>query len=852
MSENERNNEMSAAKNPKNRREFLKQTTGGVFSAAMLLGAFRSAQAKTNEPPISQTKSLQSTAQAVDELTPVAIQTGLTRIWLGENFWANRLEDWRLTDGKIECLKNSPQDALRTASILTRETVAGNSAGALSAKISLIEDRGAGGFAGFLIGAGAGRLDYRAAALVQGFSGTGGGLLAVVETDGRLAFREHTDENKPTAYAFLPNEKLDNLPAKLPDKLSEIVLRLDLKPQTDKTFELVLTASDEGGKTLAGITRRGVADADLIGGIMLVSSTKLPARGTATTNFTPVSNAVGASDEGKNSGARFAFSDIKTGGGKIAVRDERRLEAILGAMYSVNGKVLKLSAQLMPIADAESGTARLEYRAANDKNGVWQKGQTAEINRYGYTVLFRLTDWDSSKNWEYRVVYESGAPGAKPAYYGGIVRRDPKEKETLTIGLVGCVMTAYNRFDAGVIKKEMPRAAHLGRFTPENVYFPYNNIVSNLAKHAPDLLVFNGDQFYETSPTRIENRVKPTYDYFYKWSHWVWAFHDLTRNTPAIVQADDHDVYHPNVWGNGGRHAPDNNWNKGGYVADADWVNMVQRTQCGHNPDAYDPTPVEQGITVYYSQFEYGNVSFAVLEDRKWKTAPDQGEDLDVHEPEMLGARQERFLAEWGKDQSKPKVILTQTLWGCLQTSQNKNALIDFDSNGYPKLKRDRAIELARDARALILCGDQHITSVVRHGLDAYDDAVVQYTIPPGGTGWQRWFEPPQKLPNATPVQPAVTGDFEDAFGNKMRVCAVVNPKFSFAEYRQYNKGRKQGFGDKNLKSEGYGIVRVDKRKREFVLESWQENVDPKMPGARPFEGFPYRLKFEDVVVKKT
>ncbi len=847
MSKNKHSEKNEQTENKKSRREFLKESATGVLSAAVLLGAVKSTLAQQNSPAAGN--------QTVDDLTAVAIQQNLTRMWLGENFWANRLEDWRLSNGRIECTKNLPQDALRTASILTRETTAENSAGAISAKISLIEDAGAGGFGGFLIGAGAGRLDYRAAALVQGFSGTGGGLLAVVSHDGRLAFREHTNEEKPTVYAELQSEPLKaNLPTKLAAKLSEINLRLDVKPQPGGAFELNLTAYDAANKLVAGIARRSVVGAELGGGVMLVSSTNLPANSTATTDFTPVSNVVGASSEGKNAGARFAFSDIKTAGPKITVRDERKMNAILGAMYSVNGKVLKLSAQFLPIADAESGAARLEYRAAGDSKATWRPGQTAEIVRFGYTALFRLADWDSSKDWEYRVVYESGATGTQPVYHNGIVRRDPKEKEAITIGLIGCVMTAYNRFDAGVIKKELPRAAFLGRFTPENIYFPYRELAVNTAAHQPDLLVFNGDQFYETSPTRIENRVKPTYDYLYKWFHWVWAFRDLTRSLPSILQVDDHDVYHPNVWGNGGRHAPENNWNKGGYVLDADWVNMVQRTQCGHNPDAYDPTLIDQNITVYYSQFDYGDVSFAVLEDRKWKTAPDQGSDLDVHEPEMLGARQEKFLTEWGKDQSKPKVVLTQTLWGCLQTSQNGNAMIDFDSDGYPKLKRDRAIEIVRDAKALMLCGDQHITSIVRHGLDGYDDGVVQYTIPPGGTGWQRWFEPAEKLANASKAQPAQTGDFEDAFGNKMRVYAVVNPKMTFAEYREYNKGRKQGFGDKNLKSEGYGIVRVDKKRREFVLESWEWNVDPKQAGARPFKGFPYHLKFEDTVTggKKT
>lgn len=124
----------------------------------------------------------------------------------------------------------------------------------------------------------------------------------------------------------------------------------------------------------------------------------------------------------------------------------------------------------------------------------------------------------------------------------------------------------------------------------------------------------------------------PRASYLYKWFLWVWSFRDLTRDTPAIVLVDDHDMYQGNIWGNGGRAAPQGDQNRGGYRCAADWVNMVQWTQCGHDPDPFDPAPVEQGITVYYGAFRYGGVSFAVLEDRKFKTAPLQGEDLDVHE----------------------------------------------------------------------------------------------------------------------------------------------------------------------------------------------------------------------------
>lgn len=83
----------------------------------------------------------------------------------------------------------------------------------------------------------------------------------------------------------------------------------------------------------------------------------------------------------------------------------------------------------------------------------------------------------------------------------------------------------------------------------------------------------------------------------------------------------------------------------------------------------------------------------------------------------------------------------------------------------------------------------------------------------------QRWFEPAKPLPNVAGTPH--TGDFIDAFGNKVRVLAVANPRVTFKEYRQHHTGRGQGLGDRRLKSEGYGIIRVNRARQEFELECW-------------------------------
>jgi alkaline phosphatase D len=743
-----------------------------------------------------------------------AVPPQVTRTWLGPHFWANRLQDWRLHDGRIECLTGAAGDEVRTVAWLTREMIAGHEPAHLSVRAGLIEDAGGGGFCGFLIGAGAGVLDYRAAALVQKASGTGGGVLCVYETDGSTRFRDHTSEEQPLAFAELPSRTLAaHATLDGPAGLADVRLQLDIEPDARGRFSITLTARDpQTGVDIAGAARDDVQDADLLGAIALVSS---PHSGKA--------------------GARFWFTDLRSGGRKIAVRPERALGPIVGAFHSLNGTTLKVGAQLMPIGESDPHNVRLEVRPIG---GRWREAATARLSP-GYTAHFRIENWDRSQDAEYRLVHGE-------SMYGGTIRREPSDRAPLTIGLFSCATAAGRSLEGGRGEPELPDAEPLGRYTSKSIYFPHAEVVRHASHHHPDLLVFAGDQLYENSPTRRDNDLTPTLDYLYKWYLWVWAFRELTRDTPAILLVDDHDVYHGNVWGNGGRPAPQADQNRGGYRCTADFIDVVQRTQCGHNPDPYDPTPVDQGIGVYYGAFRFGGVSFAVLEDRKFKTAPIQGADLDVHEAELLGPRQERFLAEWARmpEGDAPRICLTQTLFACLQTSPSGRPLVDFDANGYPKLQRDRAIRLLRDARALVLAGDQHLASVVRHGIDAFTDGVVQFSGPAIGTSWQRWFEPADPLPNA---HGGNTGDFVDAFGNKLHVHAVANPKITFEHYRTYRPGRSQGLGDRRLKSEGYAIVRIDRTAREIVLECWPWNVDPAARDASQFPGWPIRIPFDEV-----
>src|SRR2546422_446406 len=182
------------------RRSFLKGTGAG-FLCTQLRGVPHDCAQGGDASPLHQS------AKYTSEST-VFLPQDVIRTWVGPAYWANRLQDWRLSRGRIECLAGGAEDTVRTVALLAHEIARGPMSGHLTIRAGLLEDAGGGGFCGFLIGVGNGGLDYRAAALVQKASGTGGGIMCVYETDGRVRFREHIDEQAPLLYAPYQAERL--------------------------------------------------------------------------------------------------------------------------------------------------------------------------------------------------------------------------------------------------------------------------------------------------------------------------------------------------------------------------------------------------------------------------------------------------------------------------------------------------------------------------------------------------------------------------------------------------------------------------------------------------------------------
>ncbi len=740
----------------------------------------------------------------------------IERTWVGPEYWANRLQDWQISKGRLECLEARPEKPMRTVHLLTRRLAENDGDIRLTVKTGLIEPQDhqpPDAAAGFLIGAGA-KLDYRAAALVHHSPNTGGGLFAGVKTDGTLFIADFSKKQSPIGAVLAESKKITKLPKQFglsllaTPKDNRYILRLDLLDR-------------QSHKQLDTLTLDDIDPGRLIGSIALVSH--------------PGS---------KNPTARFWFQEWGVAGSKLEDHPERTAGPILSAQHTLSRNTLKLTAQMMPLGKKDNQTVTLTFEQAGRPNAV-----ATNIIVPGYTATFKVEDWDDTKDTPYSIVYYLKQPDgySKRYTYSGTVRHNPIDKDTITVaGFTG----NHNLKHPGV-ERGIP-------WTHAGIWFPHNDVVTNVAKHRPDLLFFSGDQVYEgASPTRPE--PFPTeigqLDYLYKWYLWCWAFRDLARDIPCVCIPDDHDVFQGNLFGCSGRLAP-KSWHDGGYKWPAETINMVERTQTSHLPDPYDPTPVQRGIGVYYCSMNYGSVSFAIVEDRKFKgdynlvpgaliedahivTPYYSVENADVPGVPLLGQRQLDFLDNWTADWSNHavfKVLLSQTIFCNLQTRDTYHDKLDrdLDSNGWPQSARNRALRILRKANVFHLAGDQHLASIVHHGADDWDDSIWSFCVPSIANFYPRSWLPPQPGGNHQLGMPPYTGQYKDGFGNHITVWAAANPNDP--------TGKEPRALHDNMP--GYGIVKLNKSDRTITMECWPRYADPADPNTgSQYPGWPKTIK---------
>ena len=489
--------------------------------------------------------------------------------------------------------------------------------------------------------------------------------------------------------------------------------------------------------------------------------------------------------------------------------------SVLWTQYGLADHTLKLAAHTD--ADPLNPIAAMAELQLKEKNG-WQTIAETQIDPLTAMATFRVENWDSTQPKAYRVI-------CGRSQWTGIIRAEPTDRAVLKLAAIACV---------------------------NDKYAPYAEAIEQIVKQDPDLIFFAGDQIYESNAggqiveaNTTQEVPKAMANYLAKWRRFGMIFRQVLRDRPSIMITDDHDIYANDLWGDGGRRM-NGSRTTGGYPMHPDWVNAAEKTQTWNLPDAHSPGPWGDGINAYFTALEYGGVSFAILEDRKFKSPPatvvkqaipdprtdkpnrtpevimDPAFDaskLDRPDLQLLGKTQEDFLSAWALDVKRNRqlaAVLSQSPFVNIGNYDVNYG--DMDSNGWPQSARNRALKAIVPSGAVMISGDIHFGTLHQHGINDWGDGPWSYSLPAFASNPNRKWQP--NVPAQGREFPGVTGsgNHHDRFGNKLTVRGLANG---------YN---------------GYGIILFDKTNRQVTLQLHTMNADRK-PSNDKVPGWPLQIE---------
>jgi hypothetical protein len=342
------------------------------------------------------------------------------RVWIGPEYWANPLQDWRVAGGALECAKAAPN---RSLILLTRELSARLEP--FSSSIAIApwpagSERAASAWLGFRIAARGRFGDYRDDAVY------GEGIDAGMRADGSLFIGD---------------------------------------------------SSNAGVGDAATIRQLRIALVEAGGGWQLRLSTIGPDERVRATTVLPIADprdlrgAIGVVCQD----VACRVNEWRVEGPKVDARDEHAFGPILFTQYTVSGSILKLTAQMPPIGPRDVQEVRLAVpgtagRLDGGTAAAWREIARATIDPLARTATFRVANWDDGRDQTYRVLYAVTDAGGvvRDAIFDGTIRRDRgAEAQTVVAAFTG-------NNDLGFPHADVVR--HVSTFKPDLLVFTGDQI----------------------------------------------------------------------------------------------------------------------------------------------------------------------------------------------------------------------------------------------------------------------------------------------------------------------------------------------------------------------------------------
>lgn len=696
------------------------------------------------------------------------------RVWLGEEYWANPMEDWRVIDGAAECVSAGGN---RSIHHLTKQLSDNRAAFKMTAHITRVERNRKDGGAGFRIGVMSDIRDFRANCFAR--NGINAGVV-----DGKLLLGR---ASKP-----LPDEANDK----------DFLLTLEGEPAGER-YSLKLSVADpKTGKTIDSVQFKAAPNA-ILGNVALVNNFDASLK--------------------RRQGARYRFRKWSLSGDAFSTKNEQKFGPILWTMYSLSdsrgdeGFVMKLSALTGPLGADDNKRVELLI----EKDGQWKSLGKAKLDTDAWTATFRIPNWDEKTRTPYKVVYRMAHRDGteSESSWGGEIRENPSGRP-LRLGALTC------QNDYGF--PYAPVANNLVALDPDMLYFSGDQLYENHGGFGiirdpagPAILNYlrkfyqHGWSFREAMKDRPTISIPDDHDVF---QGNIWgeggAKMDATGGTSS----------------KGGYRQPARMVNAVHKTCAGHHPDYYDPTPCKQDISVYYGDMVYGGVSFAIlgdRQWKSGPERVDSGSGRADHVIdPDiDPKKLDKPGLVLLGERQEEFLKKWADDWRghKMKVLLSQTVFAGVATHHGRyDAYLhaDLDSGGWPQTARNRAIKILTKGKPLHINGDQHLTSLTQYGVDKQRDGFWSFCTPAISAGYPRWWRPDEmNLPHKNRPEhgSANTGEYVDGFGNKVYMYAIGNPIVPTKRNR-YERAHQKG--------SGFGLVTIDTNAKTYTIESFRFLID--------------------------
>ncbi|HCO25185.1 MAG: twin-arginine translocation pathway signal [Gimesia sp.] len=695
------------------------------------------------------------------------------RVWLGEEFWANPMEDWRIKEGAAECLSTGGS---RNIQLVTHQLTNTGAPFRMSVHVSQREVKQQDGGVGFRVGVKSDINEYRSNCFAK--NGIKAGVI-----DGTMVLG-----NK--------QQKLSR-----PADMKDCVLTVVGKPEGEKYSLTLIVSNPESDKPLGTLTQTFPTQA-LLGNVAVVS------------NFDPRFK--------RMIGARYRFSDWSVSGDAFTVSPEHKFGPILWSQYSLSdsrgdeGFVMKITALTGPLGEQDTKDVELFIKQEKE----WKSLGTAALDTDAWTATFRVPHWNEKEATPFKLVYQEKLTDGTElaAERTGIIRANP-EGRPLKLGALTC------QKDYGFPYE--PVANNLLKVDPDLLYFSGDQLYEDhggfgLIRDPAEPAILNylrkfymhGWAFGEAMRDRPTICLPDDHDVF-QGNIWGEGGMKMKEGTTSS---------------NGGYREPARMVNVVHKTCTAHHPDYADPTPCKQNISVYYGDMVYGGVgfaIIADRQFKSGPERVETGSGRADHVMDANFDTSVLDKPDLvlLGERQEKFLERWCEDwrAHNIKVLFSQTVFAGVAThhgSYDGYLKADLDSGSWPQTARNRTVKIIRKGMPLHINGDQHLTSLSQYGADAQRDSCWSFCTPAISAGYPRWWRPDELgMPHKNRPQHGLadTGEFIDGFGNKVYVYAVGNPEPA-SEKNRYDLAHQKG--------SGFGLVLIDPEKKTYTLNSYRFLVD--------------------------